>query len=159
MTIEANWQFLVEAQKQCPTCSGAGTYGPVATPDENCNGTGLVPVLPGLRKECSCFLPPERIQGCTTCFGTSWVAKPPDMPLLQSEMRKAGFRPRIGASTNPITKNQGTLDSFWFVWGIEQHETFGTTRDILIEGGDDFAACVRAARLAVEAKYPQKEKA
>lgn len=127
MTIDSDWQFLVGAQKP--------------------SGTGLVPVLPGLREKC---------EGCPECKGVHhdhwfaecrckrklWYAKPPDMLLLLSEMRKAGFE---------------RMDSN-YMFSFYPSDGFGDDRYPVIEvtNGDDFAACVKAARLAVEAKHPQK---
>ena len=150
MTTESGWRFLVEAQKPCLGCVGCkgseGIQALVPKVFNTCNGTGLVPVLPGLRERCEgCPKGVHHIRwfGECLCEGKRWIAKPKDMPLLLSTMRKAGFALFVTALGWSFY-----LDNI----GDDRYPI------VAVINNDNFAACVKAARLAVEARYPQKEK-
>lgn len=121
MTIEANWEKLVWAEKP--------------------NGELL---LSGLREKCpciTCHIRGEHSDLNCQCDGTGWVAKPVDMPLLLSEMRKAGFR------------WLATETGWGFLFGSEDyHLPELKTRPVRVVDSNDQAACVEAAWKAVEGR-------
>ena len=143
-TTERTWEKLVRAKMKCPDYyeMKPGDGGSCTKDCPHCNGTGSVPVLPGLREKCGGQFAPPHSKECMNCHGAPWVAKPKDMPLLLAEMRRAGFE---------------RMDSN-YMFSFYPSDGFGDDRYPVIEvtNGDDFAACVKAARLAVEAKHPQK---
>ena len=151
MTIESDWQFLVEAEKPCPVCKNESMIDAshrLGIPagrelHEACGYIGLVPVLPGLREKCGGQFAPPHSKECMRCNGAPWVAKPADMLPLLAAMRKAGFFPE----TNGI--------SWWFT--KDNRAVYYQPVAVTGDDGDEIAF-YQAARLAVEARHSQKEK-
>lgn len=150
MAIEADWEYLAQAKKPCQcNCHIQLQHKHNAT-ESCCNCTNAVrPVLPGLSGECPIYVSHNLVVEATGeltnpdgkhsprcfCHGTGRVPKPIDGFLLLAEMRKAGFKRVI-------------TDSTWSFYSELK-------RDASVEMLDtnDLAACVSAARKAVEARY------
>ena len=123
-------QRLAEKQRKCLTCqtpmetiNGWQTAIEMGLMDcPTCHGTGKVPLLPKLRRECPCIYSvitecegchaSSRIGGCSNCNrcdGKRWVLSPSDTDTLYDALGELGEITRVEVLTSSPSSLQARI--------------------------------------------------